>query len=527
MKMKNMKILRYIGTFTLFAMLAACSTEDEQVRFAENEVKVNATIGGESIFTRSYPAGDAEKQKDFKEYDQIGICLNGGDARLYEMNTTGAWTIDDEQEPLKWENGANEFKAFYPYAYAYQGYNGFDNGHINENQESTQSLALSDYMTAYQPYSNIPEDRLLNLTFERKTARVIVDIEGSKFTNEFDSPLVTDVTISSQLEIPATSGGTVKEIKPYNMENKNPKSSWMALVAPNAADASQNFICLKIQETNTADAAKPYYVKGIPNLEAGKSYTYKLKIGKDRATIENVTVENWTDGTAIQGGAASSITVDGIKESVTTQLDRGNDVVLTLNSNASSDIFDAIKTAIKDKGVADGIVNLTLKSVMTIPEGTFKDVIWLNKVTLPDAVTIGKYAFSGSSLKAIEAPNVSTVEMLAFSECKRLEVINLPKVSEIDIKAFYFCSTLKTVLFGTLTKVWTGDENNEDGLFKSVNTQDVSLILSSSQSMLTLAIDAEARFFWTPINNPYKGSDENVNTKFLGYKFKEIKFREE
>jgi uncharacterized lipoprotein len=38
-----MKISKYLGTFALLAMLAACSTEDEQVRFAGDEVKVNAT----------------------------------------------------------------------------------------------------------------------------------------------------------------------------------------------------------------------------------------------------------------------------------------------------------------------------------------------------------------------------------------------------------------------------------------------------------------------------------------------------
>ena len=47
-----MKISKYLGTFAFLAMLAACSTEEEQVRFAGDEVKVNATIGGESVFTR-------------------------------------------------------------------------------------------------------------------------------------------------------------------------------------------------------------------------------------------------------------------------------------------------------------------------------------------------------------------------------------------------------------------------------------------------------------------------------------------
>lgn len=519
-----MKFSNYIGTFALVAMLTACSTEEEQVHFAGNEVKVNAAIGRESTFTRSNPAGDEEKQSNFNDYDQIGISMNDGAARLYEMKN-GIWDVKDG-EPLKWETEITLFKAFYPYSYGSKANNSFDKGHIIENQTSEEGLALSDYMTSDIEFPYIPENRELDLKFKRKTARVIIDIENSTFTNEFDRPLVSGVTIFSQLEIPATQGADVTEIKPYKMDDSNPKSSWMALVAPNAEDASKNFICIKVQETNTADDPKPYYVKGIPNLEEGNSYTYKLKIGKDRVTIENVTVAEWTDGTAISGGAASSITVEGIKESVTTQLEKGNDVVLTLNSNASSDIFDAIKTAIKEKGVADGTVNLTLKNVMTIPDGTFKNVTWLNKVTLPDAVTIGKNAFSGSSLKDIEAPKVSTVKMLAFDQCMFLENVNLPKVSEIGIQAFHFCSNLKNVLFGTLTKVWTGDENNTDGIFDSVDTKFVSLTLSSSQSMLSLYVNEELNFFWRSINQPYKGSDQYALSKFIGYEFREIKFFE-
>ena len=519
-----MKFSNYIGTFALVAMLTACSTEEEQVHFAGNEVKVNAAIGRESTFTRSNPAGDEEKQSNFNDYDQIGISMNDGAARLYEMKN-GIWDVKDG-EPLKWETEITLFKAFYPYSYGSKANNSFDKGHIIENQTSEEGLALSDYMTSDIEFPYIPENRELDLKFKRKTARVIIDIENSTFTNEFDRPLVSGVTIFSQLEIPATQGADVTEIKPYKMDDSNPKSSWMALVAPNAEDASKNFICIKVQETNTADDPKPYYVKGIPNLEEGNSYTYKLKIGKDRVTIENVTVAEWTDGTAISGGAASSITVEGIKESVTTQLEKGNDVVLTLNSNASSDIFDAIKTAIKEKGVADGSVNLTLKNVMTIPDGTFKNVTWLNKVTLPDAVTIGKNAFSGSSLKDIEAPKVSTVKMLAFDQCMFLENVNLPKVSEIGIQAFHFCSNLKNVLFGTLTKVCTGDENNTAGIFDSVDTKFVSLTLSSSQSMLSLYVNEELNFFWRSINQPYKGSDQYALSKFIGYEFREIKFFE-
>ena len=519
-----MKISKYLGTFALLAMLAACSTEDEQVRFAGDEVKVNATIGGESVFTRSNPIGSTEEQSEFQDFDQIGISVNGGVAHKYEMKN-GVWGVAESEVPIKWESEPTDFKAFYPYSYNNVN-NSFDNGQIGTEQNTKEGLALSDYMIARKTYENIPENRQLDLTFVRQTARVVIDIENSTFMNEFDQPYVAEINIYSQLQLPATQGADVSAIKAYKVDDSNPKSSWVALVAPNAEDANKDFICISVQENGTG-TPKAYSIKGIPNLESGMSYTYKLKIGKDKAIIDNVTVTDWKEGTAIPGGEASLVTEESVRESVAKQLENGNDVVLTLTSNASSDIFNAIKAAIKEKGVADGSVNLTLKNVMTIPDGTFKDVTWLNKVTLPDAVTIGKNAFGGSSLKDIEAPKVSTVKMFAFDQCKFLENVNLPKVSEIGIKAFNFCSNLRNVLFGTLTKVWTGDENNTDGIFDSVYTKAISLTLSSSQSLMDIIFDdAEGNFLWISRNQPYKGSDQYARSKFVGYEFKEIKFFE-
>ena len=519
-----MKISKYLGTFAFLAMLAACSTEDEQVRFAGDEVKVNATIGGESVFTRSNPIGSTEEQSEFQDFDQIGISLNGGAAHKYEMKN-GVWGVAESEVPIKWESEATDFKAFYPYSYNNVS-NSFDKGYIAQDQNIKEGLALSDYMKARTTYENIPENRQLDLTFVRQTARVVIDIENSTFMNEFDQPYVAEINIYSQLQLPATQGADVSAIKAYKVDDANPKSSWVALVAPNAEDANKDFICISVLENGTG-TPKAYSIKGIPNLESGMSYTYKLKIGKDKAIIDNVTVTDWKEGTAVPGGEASLVTEESVRESVAKQLENGNDVELTLPSNASSDIFDAIKAAIKEKEVADGSVNLTLKNVMTIPDGTFKDVTWLNKVTLPDAVTIDKNAFGGSSLKDIEAPKVSTVKMFAFDQCQSLKNVNLPKVSEIGINAFHFCSNLRNVLFGTLTKVWTGDENNTYGIFDSVYTKRISLTLSSSQSLMdNIFDDAEGNFLWISINQPYKGSYQYDLSEFIGYEFHEIKFFE-
>lgn len=517
-----MKISKYLGTFAFLAMLAACSTEDEQVRFAGDEVKVNATIGGESVFTRSNPIGSTEEQSEFQDFDQIGISVNGGAAHKYEMKN-GVWGVAESEVPIKWESEATDFKAFYPYSYNNVN-NSFDNGQICTEQNIKEGLALSDYMTAKKTYPNIPENRQLDLTFKRQTARVVIDIENSTFMNEFDQTYVAGINIYSQLQLPATQGADVSAIKAYKVDDANPKSSWVALVAPNAEDANKDFICISVQENGTG-TPKAYSIKGIPNLESGKSYTYKLKIGKDKAIIDNVTVTDWKEGTAIPGGEASLVTEESVRESVAKQLENGNDVELTLPSNASLDLFEAIKTALKDKGVPK--VNITLKGVMRIPQKAFGNLPegvapWFNVVRLPDATIIEDYAFQGSTLTAIYAPKVEEINFLAFNLCHQLEIVDMRKASRIKYRAFEGCGRLDRVRFGALSSVGQIDRDGRDGIFKNCKTEIIDLTLSSRQSMMQLRNTAEATYEWVPAGESYWDTEDYTNKKFLGYSFAQI-----
>lgn len=518
-----MKISKYLGTFALLAMLAACSTEDEQVRFAGDEVKVNATIGGESVFTRSNPIGSTEEQSEFQDFDQIGISVNGGAAHKYEMKN-GVWGVAEFEVPMKWESEATEFKAFYPYSYNNVS-NSFDNGQICTEQNIKEGLALSDYMTAKKTYPNIPENRQLDLTFKRQTARVVIDIENSTFMNEFDQPYVAEINIYSQLQLPATQGADVSAIKAYKVDDANPKSSWVALVAPNAEDANKDFICISVQENGTG-TPKAYSIKGIPNLESGKSYTYKLKIGKDKAIIDNVTVTDWKEGAVIPGGEASVVTVESIKESVTKQLENGNKVELTLPSNASSDIFAAIKDAIKDKGVSEGQVDLTLKGVMTIPEKAFDNsnggAPWFNEVILPDVTIIKASAFEGSNLRTINAPNVEEIEFKAFYKCTQLEDVSMRKASKIGLLAFSECRLLRSVWFGALSSVMSLSEHDLGGIFDKVNTTNIQLTLSTRQAKLGLIPTYDANYEWYSTGQSYWDSEDYSKNKILGYTFARI-----
>ena len=519
-----MKISKYLGTFALLAMLAACSTEDEQVRFAGDEVKVNATIGGESVFTRSNPIGSTEEQSEFQDFDQIGISVNGGAAHKYEMKN-GVWGVAESEVPIKWESEATEFKAFYPYSYNNVS-NSFDNGQICTEQNIKEGLALSDYMIANNTYSNIPEDRQLDLTFKRQTARVVIDIENSTFMNEFDQPYVAEINIYSQLQLPATQGADVSAIKAYKVDDSNPKSSWVALVAPNAEDANKDFICISVQENGTG-TPKAYSIKGIPNLESGKSYTYKLKIGKDKAIIDNVTVTDWKEGTAISGGEASLVTEESVRESVAKQLENGNDVELTLPSNASLGLFEAIKTALKDKGVPKSSVNITLKGVMRIPQKAFGNLPegvapWFNVVRLPDATIIEDDAFQGSTLTEIYAPKVEEINFRAFYLCNQLEIVDMRKASRIKYGAFENCGLLKRVRFGALSSAGQLSEDGIGGIFYWCQTDFIDLTLSSRQSMMELRHTEEATYEWVPAGGSYWGTEDYDNKQFLGYTFHKI-----
>lgn len=517
-----MKISKYLGTFALLAMLAACSTEDEQVRFAGDEVKVNATIGGESVFTRSNPIGSTEEQSAFQDFDQIGISVNGGATHKYEMKN-GVWGVAESEVPMKWESEATDFKAFYPYSYNNVN-NSFDNGQICTEQNIKEGLALSDYMKARTTYENIPENRQLDLDFKRQTARVVIDIENSTFMNEFDQPYVAETNIYSQLQLPATQGADVSAIKAYKVDDANPKSSWVALVAPNAEDANKDFICISVQENGTG-TPKAYSIKGIPNLESGMSYTYKLKIGKDKAIIDNVTVTDWKEGAVIPGGEASVVTVESIKESVTKQLENGNKVELTLPSNASSDIFAAIKDAIKDKGVSEGQVDLTLKGVMTIPEWAFDnsngDAPGLLRVYLPDVTIIRRQAFEGSNLRTINAPNVEKIEFKAFYKCTQLEDVSMRKASKIGLLAFSECSLLRSVWFGALSSVRSAT-HDMGGIFDKVETANIELSLSARQTKLYLTPTYDGIFEWLSTGQSYWDSEDYTNNKILGYIFRRI-----
>ena len=522
-----MKITKYMGAFAVIAMLAACSTDDEQsANTAANEVKIAATVGGSSIFTRSNPLGTKAEQESFNENDAISVTTEGKTV-VYTKNKDGQWA--NANDDLVWTGNAQTFEACYPG----NSTNSISEGHIEADQSDITKIAQSDYMTCRKEIEkkDIPTDRQLTLNLERQTARVIVNVSG--FGDEFKdlNPTLSAVEVYSKLKVPAEDGDTYSAIKAYQTTDENGSKVFYALVSPGAANSKQNFLKLTVTYNDgegNPTLTKELYVTGIPALEKAMSYAYDVKIGKDKATIGSVSVADWGNGDPIKGGDASTaVTVASVKESVAKQLENGNDVELTLPSNASLDLFDAIKNALKDKGVPESSVNITLKGVMRIPQKAFGNLPegvapWFKVVRLPDATIIEDDAFQGSTLTEIYAPKVEEINFRAFYLCNQLKIVDMRKASRIKYSAFENCGLLERVRFGALSSAGQLYENGMGGIFYWCQTDFIDLTLSSRQSMMQLRSTEEVRYEWVPAGESYWGTEDYKRKEFLGYTFNKI-----
>ena len=289
--MKYQKILGLVATAGL--LLAGCATDSDNSNTwlsDPNAVHVSASVG--SIFTRSNPAASDEAgQKSFREGDVMGVS-NSGKSINYTYNGTD-W-LPDNGSYLVWDASNLNFQCWYPA----DGTNTFSKGYILEDQSNETEIAKSDYMTAaVTNLTEIPGDRQLKVAMERKTARLILNIQS--FNDQFDASTtkVNHIRIASKASTDAGETSTI-DIKPLQNGKGGKGTTYTALVAPGTTEGKLYFSAEGTTET-------PLVVK-TGTLEAGKSYTYNLIVGKNKVTIGDVTVAEWgTD--KIDGGKAEFI----------------------------------------------------------------------------------------------------------------------------------------------------------------------------------------------------------------------------
>ena len=375
----NMKATKYLSLAALALMgtLASCQSDDDfTVARPDNAVSLNFSVGSLQGTTRSNAIATDDTQRQFNQGDQISVSTNDQEAVLFQCTSTEnqTWTEAVPNKFLLWTQNMLTFSAYYPATIG----TSMTTFTVPTDQSSVEKIALADYMTRQQVISRPEGGSDINLQLERKMARVIVRISG--FGNQYfdDQKTVSNVRIYSEASGIADGNptGSSTEIQPYAQgsyddwsEGWRQNSTFTALVVPGYGDSGARFIQLTDGEGSTL------LVKGIPELEAGNSYTFNLVVGKNRIEVASVTVQDWTTGETLNGGQAEeelAVPVTAITLNKTaTEIKVGSTETLSVTAVAPDNATDKTytwKTSDASKATVDqdGKVTAVAEGTVTI-----------------------------------------------------------------------------------------------------------------------------------------------------------------
>ena len=386
--MRTMKIMkRMMGLAAAILVLSACSESEDLLSAFHcdpNAVRITAEVGKASAngFTRSYPLGDAEAQKKFNNGDEISVKADGQDAVTYQLN-------GNEWQPqggkfLKWESDKMNFTAYYPASF-----DGNLDKVILPAEYDEASLAANDFMSYYVLQSNYNGNQL-TLTMKRQMARVVVEIAG--FNDQYAGATINNVNSLS-----------ICGVKAY----KHSDGKFYALIKPCEAQNSETFISLDVAEGENKTTTET--LTGIPALTAGNSYTYKLKVGKNKISVSGIYVADWTDGTITGGNTEEcptpyiTFTAKGAQTfKMTTE---GDYTISGLQYSVNNDDWQNVE---KDKEVTFGGTNGSLRLRGTNTNGTA--TAWYTKSTITFTDPNVNVACTGDIRTLLDWRNYNIVE---------------------------------------------------------------------------------------------------------------------
>ena len=272
MKKNHYKLMErfYISAALVLLMAVSCSKSGQGDYYSDPDaVHFSAVVGSD---TKTLPVGSDAEQAQFRTTDVVAIS-DGGTFYNYCLDENGNWTPTDPAKFIRWTSASTTFRAYYPVRDGVS----FSSATLPTDQSTLDALASADWMTVTSTVSKPQDGFTVNLQFQRRTARVKVTIE--KFLDEFGG------------KNPAISALSVCGTKTYCDGN-----AYYALSLPRSLDADLPFITLTV---SFDDGTKVLYVKGIPTLEEGKTYSYSLTVGKNEVRVASVMVNEWTGGSGL------------------------------------------------------------------------------------------------------------------------------------------------------------------------------------------------------------------------------------
>ena len=386
--MKTMKIMRRLmGCAAAILALSACSESEDLLSAFHSDpkaVRITAQVGKASAdgFTRSNPLGATEAdQKKFNDGDMISVKADGQDAVTYKYD--GSEWQPQGGKFLKWENETMNFTAYYPASF---------NGTITQPTEynSLESLAAADFMSFRGEQSNTNKSNQLTLVMNRMMARVVVEIAG------FNDQYTKNATVNSL---------SICGVKAY----KHSDNKFYALIDPSSTPSTTTpFLSLEVADGESKTTEK--YTTTPTTFVAGKSYTYKLKVGKNKISVSGITVADWDNtGIITEGSKAEQIiryvTFTAEKEQKFKMTTSGNYTISGLQYSVNNGKWENVE---KDIPVAFGGTNGTLRLRGTNIKGTASNRSEYSKITFTDKNV--KVACTGDIRTLLNWKNYSTVD---------------------------------------------------------------------------------------------------------------------
>ena len=282
-------------TAAALLLVAACTKEDSGAAFRSDPdaVRITAQVGdglsGGFVTTRSNPVSeDAEEQKAFKSGDKVCVTANGQKKVVYTYDGT-AWN-PEAGKYLKWTSPTMTFSACYPAA------DGVSATHftVPADQSDADKIAAADYMTFFAEVARAGGNGV-TLAMNRKMARIVV---VPNIQNQFgEGYSISELKVHGNRK--GYSGGNLVNgdvaVKAYNLNGK-----FYALLPPTHGTGDLPFIDVTV--TNGSDT-QTLTAEGIPDTTAGNSYTVRLTVGKNMASVTEVSISEWgTTSTPIANG---------------------------------------------------------------------------------------------------------------------------------------------------------------------------------------------------------------------------------
>ena len=450
------------GAAAILALTACSESEDLLAAYHSDSkaVHITAQVGKASAdgFTRSNPLGATEAdQAKFNENDEISVKADGQDAVTYQFNGS-EWLPKESSKFLKWENETMNFTAYYPSTF---------NGTITQPTEYTSEadLAAADFMSYSGPQENKNNNKL-TLTMERKMARVVVEIAG------FNDQYAANTEVKSV---------TINGVKAY----KHTDGLFYALIKPiETAQSTSEFLSLEVGDNKVKET-----LTGIPALVAGNSYTYQLKVGKNKISVSGITVADWNTGTITDNGKAEEI-----PPYITFKADAEQKFKMTIEEEYeingleySVNNDETWRKVEKDREITFGGANGDLRLRGTNPNGTATGIFNYSTIIFTDATV--KVACTGDIRTLLNWKNYSTVDTKnarfcsLFVRCTALtSAPELPATTLANVcysNMFFGCTSLTSAPILPATKLADWCYSNMFNNCKSLST--VTMLAPASE----------------------------------------------